>query len=103
MTITDESIRDLSGFVVCPKRLSKSTNPGSVRHNKKVMARFKRKMHAHILNHLMFDDSVYHTPKQLKAFRNKLRHPIIPEEFKPVEKEFRKTLRAMLRFLKSKL
>lgn len=103
MTSMDESIRDLSGFVVCPKRLSKSTNPGAVRHNKKVMARFKRKMYAHILNHLMFDDSVYHTPKQFKAFRDKLRHPVIPEELRVVEKEFRKTLKSMLRFLKSRL
>ncbi|MBP5595351.1 MAG: hypothetical protein J6Y02_08210 [Pseudobutyrivibrio sp.] len=100
---TDEHTNRLSCFMVCPKRISVSTNPGALQHNKNITAIFKRKMHAHILNHLMFDASIYSTPKQLKAFRNKLRHPIIPEEFEPVEKEFRKTLRAMLRFLKSKL
>ena len=103
MTDTNENINNLSGFVVCPKRISTSTNPGALQHNKNITATFKRKMHAHILNHIMFDDSTYHTPKQLKAFRNELRHPIIPDEFKPVENVFKKTLKSMLRFLKSKL
>ena len=103
MTDTNESINNLSGFMVCPKRLSVSTNPGALQHNKNITAIFKRKMHAHILNHLMFDNSTYHTPKQLKSFRDKLRHSVIPDELKLVEKEFKKTLKYMLKFIKSKL
>ena len=103
MITIKEHISGLSGFMICPKRLSASTNPGAIQHNRNITALFKRKIHTRILNNLMFDNNAYHTPKQLKAFRNKLRHPIIPEEFKPVEKEFRKTLKSMLRLLKSKL
>ena len=103
MTTTDDQIRRLSGFMVCPKRLSASTNPGAIQHNKNITAIFKRKIHTRILNHLMFDNSTYHTPKQLKAFRDKLKHSAIPDELKPVEKEFKKTLKSMLKFIKSKL
>jgi len=108
MTNTDEDISRLSGFMVCPKRISASTNSGALQHNKNITAIFKRKMHAHILEHLMFehlmfDANTYSTPKQLKSFRDKLRHSVIPDELKPVEKEFKKTLKYMLKFIKSKL
>ena len=100
---TDEHTNRLSCFMVCPKRISVSTNPGALQHNKNITAIFKRKMHAHILNHLMLDANIYSTPKQLKAFRDKLKHSVIPDELKPVEKEFKKTLKSMLKFIKSKL
>lgn len=103
MTDINEYISNLSGFMVCPKRISVSTNPGALQHNKNITAIFKRKMHAHILNHLMSGAGVYLTPKQLKSFRDKLKHSVIPDELKPVEKEFRKTLKYMLKFIKSKL
>lgn len=103
MMNTDENTSRLSGFMVCPKRISVSTNPGALQHNKNITAIFKRKMHAHILNHLMFDANIYSTPKQLKSFRDKLKHSAIPDELKPVEKEFKKTLKSMLKFIKSKL
>lgn len=103
MTDIVEHISRLSGFMVCPKRISVSTNPGALQHNKNITSIFRRKVHAHILKHLLFGSNIYSTPKQLKAFRDKLRHSAIPDELKPVEKEFKKTLKSMLKFIKSKL
>lgn len=39
-----------SGFVICPRNLSKSTNKGAIQHNANKTVRFKRKLHQPILN-----------------------------------------------------
>ena len=103
MTSMDESIRDLSGFVVCPKRLSKSTNPGAVRHNKKVMARFKRKLHKQILLSFLFDADSHYSPKELKLLIYKLRHLNLPDDIKYASRIFKQELKAILRYIRKRL
>lgn len=61
-----------SGFFICPRNLSKSTNKGALQHNANSMARFKRKLHKQILLSLLFAPDSYYSPKELKLLMYKL-------------------------------
>lgn len=103
MINTDEHTNRLSDFMVCPKRISVSTNPGALQHNANSMARFKRKLHKQILLSFLFDADSYYSPKELKLLMHKLKHPNLPDDIKYVSKIFKQEFKAILKYIRKRL
>lgn len=92
-----------SGFFVCPRNLSKSTNKGAIQHNANSMARFKRKLHKQILLSFLFASDGYYLPKELKLLMYKLKHQNLPDDIKYASGIFRKELKAILKYIRKRL
>ena len=94
---------ELSGFFICPRNLSKSTNKGALQHNVNSMARFKRKLHQQILLSFIFAPDSYYSPKELKQLMYKLKHQNLPDELKFASRIFRQELNAILKYIRKRL
>lgn len=92
-----------SGFFICPRNLSKSTNKGALQHNANRMARFKRKLHQHIMLSFLFAPGSYYSPKELKQLMYKLKHHNLPDDIKYASRIFRQELKAILRYIRKML
>ena len=94
---------ELSGFFICPRNLSKSTNRGALQHNANIRARFKRKLHQQIMLSFIFAPGSYYSPKELKLLMYKLKHQNLPDDIEYASKLFKQELKAILRYIRKML